>query len=75
MNERKEATESGLEGLRNRQVRLKLFAKLLLLIAGAWAAYFWGVATGNYVSRANPMPLDQELQKGTLCRIGILGVG
>jgi hypothetical protein len=33
--------------LRNRKVGLGLFVALIFLIAGAWAAYFWGVATGN----------------------------
>lgn len=47
INERKEASESGTEGLRSRKVGLGLFVALLFFIAGAWAAYFWGVATGN----------------------------
>jgi nitrate/nitrite transporter NarK len=47
INERKEASETGTDGLRNRKVGLGLFVALIFLIAGAWAAYFWGVATGN----------------------------
>jgi hypothetical protein len=47
INERKEASETGTDGLRNRKVGLGLFVALVFLIAGAWAAYFWGVATGN----------------------------
>jgi hypothetical protein len=47
INERKEVSEAGADGLRSRKVGLGLFVALLFLIAGAWAAYFWGVATGN----------------------------
>jgi hypothetical protein len=47
INERREASESGTDGLRNRKVGLGSFVALLFLMAGAWAAYFWGVATGN----------------------------
>jgi nitrate/nitrite transporter NarK len=47
INQRREASESGTDGLRNKKVGSGLFIALLLLIAGAWAAYFWGVATGN----------------------------
>jgi len=47
INERREAAEIGSEGLRNKKLGLVLFVALLFLIAGAWAAYFWGVATGN----------------------------
>jgi nitrate/nitrite transporter NarK len=47
INERREASETGADGLRGRKLGLGLFVALLFLIAGAWAAYFWGVATGN----------------------------
>jgi nitrate/nitrite transporter NarK len=47
INQRREASESGTDGLRNRKVGFGLFIALILLIAGAWVAYFWGVATGN----------------------------
>jgi nitrate/nitrite transporter NarK len=47
INERREASEIGTAGLRNRKLGKVLFIALLFFIAGAWAAYFWGVATGN----------------------------
>jgi hypothetical protein len=47
INEWRDAAETGSEGIRNRKLGLVLFVALLFLIAGAWAAYFWGVATGN----------------------------
>ncbi|KAH7068052.1 major facilitator superfamily domain-containing protein [Paraphoma chrysanthemicola] len=47
INERKESSECGAEGLRTRKLGLSLFIALLFFIAGAWAAYFWGVATDN----------------------------
>jgi hypothetical protein len=47
INERREASETGTYGLRNRKLGLILFIAMLFLVAGAWAAYFWGVATGN----------------------------
>jgi hypothetical protein len=47
INQRRGASESGTDGLRNRKVGFGLFIALILLIAGAWVAYFWGVATGN----------------------------
>lgn len=47
INERKEAFARGDQGRKNRRVSITLFTALLFLIAGAWAAYFWGVATGN----------------------------
>ena len=34
-----------------------------------------GLITNVPLSRSNPTPLDQSYQKGTVCRIGILGVG
>jgi hypothetical protein len=43
INERRESFESGEEGVRN----MTLFVCLLFFIVGGWAAYFWGVATGN----------------------------
>ncbi|GME26024.1 putative mfs transporter protein [Neofusicoccum parvum] len=47
INERREKFESGEEGARNRRVSMGFFVFLLFLMAGAWVAYFWGVATGN----------------------------
>lgn len=47
INERREAFESGEEGKRNRKISMGFFIFVLSLIMGAWAAYFWGVATGN----------------------------
>ncbi|KAL5114892.1 hypothetical protein ACEQ8H_007210 [Pleosporales sp. CAS-2024a] len=47
INERREASETGLDGIRNKKLGLALFVALLVLIAGSWIAYFWGVATGN----------------------------
>ncbi|EKG16255.1 Major facilitator superfamily [Macrophomina phaseolina MS6] len=47
MNERREAFKTGDEGRRNRRISLACFAFVLLLIATAWVAFFWGVATGN----------------------------
>ncbi|KAF1850068.1 MFS general substrate transporter [Cucurbitaria berberidis CBS 394.84] len=47
INESREKFENGIQGQRNRKISLTLFVALLFLILGAWAAYFWGVATGN----------------------------
>lgn len=47
INERREASEAGADGLRNRKLGLGLFIAFLFLIAGSWVAYFWGVATGH----------------------------
>ncbi|KAJ4369250.1 hypothetical protein N0V83_006335 [Neocucurbitaria cava] len=47
INDQKEKFEAGEKGARNRKLSMTLFVALLFLIAGAWAAYFWGVATGN----------------------------
>lgn len=47
INATREKFESGEEGNRNRKISLTLFIALMLLIAGAWAAYFYGVATGR----------------------------
>lgn len=35
------------EGEKNKKVSKICFGSLIVLILGAWAAYFWGVATGN----------------------------
>ena len=32
---------------RNKKVSMGLFVACMMLVAGSWAAYFWGVATGN----------------------------
>ncbi len=47
INERKEEFEQDANAARNRTLSLSLFCATILLILGAWAAYFWGVATGN----------------------------
>jgi hypothetical protein len=47
INERREKFESGKEGVWNRKISMTLFIFLIFFILGAWAAYFWGVATGN----------------------------
>ncbi|KAH4219184.1 hypothetical protein HBI38_183800 [Parastagonospora nodorum] len=47
INERKEESETGENGIRGRKLGLGLFIAVIFLIAGAWVAYFWGVATGN----------------------------
>nr|XP_036582676.1 major facilitator superfamily transporter [Colletotrichum truncatum]KAF6791467.1 major facilitator superfamily transporter [Colletotrichum truncatum] len=45
-NERKRAFHEE-NGARNKLISKVCFGALILLILGAWAAYFWGVATGN----------------------------
>ncbi|OAA70635.1 MFS transporter [Cordyceps fumosorosea ARSEF 2679] len=47
INERKDKFEHDENAERNRQVSLCCFGATIALILGAWAAYFWGVATGN----------------------------
>ncbi|KAH9873134.1 hypothetical protein J1614_005532 [Plenodomus biglobosus] len=47
INERREQFGVGSEGEKNRKISISLFIVLLFLVLGAWAAYFWGVATGN----------------------------
>ncbi|KAJ4404610.1 hypothetical protein N0V91_005760 [Didymella pomorum] len=47
INDRREMFEKGEVGVRNRKISMTLFIALLVFILGAWAAYFWGVATGN----------------------------
>jgi hypothetical protein len=47
INERREESETEADVVKNRKLGFILFAALLLLIAGAWASYFWGVATRN----------------------------
>tara|TARA_R110002003_G_scaffold187_12_gene14676 strand:+ start:132 stop:1466 length:1335 start_codon:yes stop_codon:yes gene_type:complete len=47
INARRAQAETGAEGLRNRTLGLALVIVLVFLIAGAWVAYFWGVATGH----------------------------
>jgi nitrate/nitrite transporter NarK len=47
IKERRLEAECGAIGERNRKIGMTLFVAVLFLIAGAWAAYFWGVATGN----------------------------
>lgn len=45
-NERKRAFHDE-NGARNKLISKTCFGALIFLILGAWAAYFWGVATGN----------------------------
>ncbi|THU81603.1 MFS general substrate transporter [Dendrothele bispora CBS 962.96] len=47
INSLRDEFETGEEGKKNRLISLGFFVALLFLIMGAWAAYFWGVATGN----------------------------
>lgn len=47
LNERKELFY-GKHGQRNKVLSQSLFGALLLLIAGSWCAYFWGLATDNH---------------------------
>lgn len=47
INDRRERFENGEVGVRNRKISMTLFIFLIFFILGAWAAYFWGVATGN----------------------------
>lgn len=47
INEQREKSETEEDVVRNKKLGVVLFAGLGLLIAGAWAAYFWGVATRN----------------------------
>jgi hypothetical protein len=46
INERREKFETGEDGERNKKTSITLFVELLFF-ASAWAAYFWGVATGS----------------------------
>ncbi|GJD03624.1 major facilitator superfamily transporter [Colletotrichum higginsianum] len=45
-NERKRAFYED-NGARNKLISKSCFGALIMLILGAWSAYFWGVATGN----------------------------
>ena len=47
INDRRVQFENGEAGTRNRKISMTLFVALIIFILGAWAAYFWGVATGN----------------------------
>ncbi|KAK4493943.1 hypothetical protein PRZ48_015129 [Zasmidium cellare] len=47
INRQREASESGEGRAVNKAVNLCFYAAMILLILGSWAAYFWGVATGN----------------------------
>jgi MFS family permease len=47
INERREKFENGDAGTRNRKISMTLIVLLIFFVLGAWAAYFWGVATGN----------------------------
>lgn len=46
LNARKERF-FGVNGKRNSIISMSCFGALVLLIMGSWAAYFYGVATGN----------------------------
>ncbi|KAK7744634.1 hypothetical protein SLS53_003520 [Cytospora paraplurivora] len=50
INDLKEEFERGEVGRRNRMVSKCCFAFVILLILGAWVAYFWGVGTGHKTS-------------------------
>lgn len=47
INTQREAHETGPRKEVNRTINLSFFSALIFLILGAWAAYFWGLATGN----------------------------
>ena len=47
INKRKQNFDSGSYGVMNRRLSMAFFVALLALVSGAWAAYFWGVATDN----------------------------
>ncbi|KAE8829037.1 hypothetical protein PTNB73_05833 [Pyrenophora teres f. teres] len=47
INERREASEIGEGGVKNRKLGLGFFVALIVLILGSWVAYFWGIATSN----------------------------
>jgi hypothetical protein len=47
INRRKQDFENDEHAGRNRAVSLSCFGAVIVLILGAWAAYFWGVATGH----------------------------
>lgn len=47
INSQREAYETGRKLGLNRKVNAGFFSALMVLILGAWAAYFWGLATGN----------------------------
>jgi MFS family permease len=47
INERRVQFEEGEAGVRNRKISMTSFILLIFFILGAWAAYFWGVATGH----------------------------
>ncbi|KAH7361592.1 major facilitator superfamily domain-containing protein [Plectosphaerella cucumerina] len=43
----KEAFETNKHAAWNRKLSMANFVAVIVLILGAWAAYFWGIATGN----------------------------
>ncbi|KAM5380855.1 hypothetical protein ACJZ2D_003379 [Fusarium nematophilum] len=47
INAKKEEFETDENAGRNRKLGLVNFIAVILLILGAWAAYFWGIGTGN----------------------------
>ena len=47
INVQREEYENGAKATWNKRVSLCFFVGLIVLILGAWVAYFWGVATGN----------------------------
>lgn len=47
INEKKEAYEAEGHADWSRKLSLVNFIAVIVLILGAWAAYFWGIATGN----------------------------
>ncbi|OJJ44472.1 hypothetical protein ASPZODRAFT_71678 [Penicilliopsis zonata CBS 506.65] len=48
INELKEQFETDGRAEWNRKLSLSAFAAVILLVLGAWAAYFWGIATSYY---------------------------
>jgi MFS family permease len=48
INEKKEAYETEGRAEWSRKLSLINFVAVIVLILGAWAAYFWGIATGNH---------------------------
>lgn len=47
INKRKDDFEHDEHAQRNQIVSMTCFGAVIIMILGAWAAYFWGVATGN----------------------------
>ena len=61
INDRRVQFENGEAGTRNRKISMTLFVALIIFILGAWAAYFWGVATGNNSEKPGFSPTGSHL--------------